>query len=190
VENLTPTAVFVHLMGKRPSSGALETPTNQKKRTRREWKEDIEEKKEQEEMKERKKGKKNEKAITEEGKSKEASRIRISHFVKSLPEAVLSLTVRLDASTAGVAAVTNPEVLRISRPEWITSIESQTSYLFDVVARVLDCNSEAVKLHRRKDGRDAADDSSDWIAVHRRENILGGVYLCNVPKGMFILYSD
>ena len=91
--------------------------------------------------------------------------------------------IRLSEKTRQAAGLVSPELIYVPDVAYLQNIADQCDYLYDVVSRVCDVESNRIKLYVQNDGELRDEDDGGWTDVAREQSIQGGYYLCIIPEG-------
>ena len=91
--------------------------------------------------------------------------------------------IRLSDKTRQVAGLVSSELICVPDVAYLQHISDQCDYLYDVVSRVCDVESDRIKLYVQNDGGFRDEDDGGWTGVAREQSIQGGYYLCIIPEG-------
>lgn len=94
-----------------------------------------------------------------------------------------SIRIRLGRKTKEHAGLVSPELIWIPDIAYLDDIADSTDYLYDIVGRILECNTNAVKLYHQKDGQWRDEEDPGWSPLEMSKHLEGGCYLCNVRTG-------
>jgi hypothetical protein len=111
-----------------------------------------------------------EKALETEGSSQMKKR--------KPPDERNDLVIRLDEKTRTALSLTNEEILMIDDLAYLPNTASRLFYIYDIVSRVCNCPTEAVKLYRQAHGELRDEKDKGWRPVNPNMALKGGYYLC------------
>jgi hypothetical protein len=83
--------------------------------------------------------------------------------------------IRVTHSNADMLGLTDPNIIRIGKVEWIRENSIYNSYLFFISSLLFDVSD--VSILRTRYGRDDMDGATTWEKINPDEEIAGGVYL-------------
>jgi hypothetical protein len=76
-------------------------------------------------------------------------------------------------------ALRDPVFVECPNIEFIRNNNPSNKYLLHIASLILDIECISIRIRRREDGRDAADDDVSWAHISETGDIRGGTYLCD-----------
>jgi hypothetical protein len=99
------------------------------------------------------------------------------------PDERNNLVIRLDEETRTAFSLTNEEIIMIDDLAYLPNTASRLFYIYDIVARVCNCPTEAVNLYRQAHGELRDEKDKGWQPVSPKMALKGGYYLCKCGEG-------
>jgi hypothetical protein len=79
--------------------------------------------------------------------------------------------------------LSDPVFIECQNVEFIRNNNPSNDYLLHISSLVLDIDCKSIRIRRRQDGRDAADNDLSWEDISEGD-IKGGTYICDFEDGM------
>jgi hypothetical protein len=92
------------------------------------------------------------------------------------------LEIRLTRRTLLSCGLNDPIVLIVPSSDFLTSMipDAKCNLLYDIMRRLFECEREDIDLYRQADGKFKPEDDGGWEYVIAEDEIMGGIYTCNV----------